>query len=501
MQKAYSIFIVISVLISCSRDSKEDKPESFVTTEWTAMSNPTDPMFAVAKTDTSKIEFYGDRDGGGIPSKLKLFIVKTKTDTIFYYIDDVGRPLVIQNTNGVQFKYVWKNAKQADLTVISKDGLYIINAPVNLGRENNPNIIPVQQPPILLGASGTLGPDNLTVKVIKCNTPTNANIGDVGIELRTVQGSQEKEVIPAYYVNGRYVASLPKEFSTSLNPSPEVCDKIKDVLEIVCNVSGAPAMDLIMVATCSAMSAALVSSGIAAVAAAVFYDACLKAIIGLDIYCKTIQASAVPGAPGIVDVLCNAKYIKRVYNQGIYLQPYIFSKGTKVMGDLLSTIGGSQSIELKLDLGCVVDTFNYTARYSVPGTIVNNTIKLNLHFENGVISGRGLITNYPLWGIVTGSFSGTDMTLNFIYDNGVTPTCNFIPQPPPACPSCVLQQFIGGSYGIKENWVIIGSTDNTHSTFNAKYVRNLTFTQLIGNADCSYTTNIQRPVENGIFNY
>ena len=112
-----------------------------------------------------------------------------------------------------------------------------------------------------------------------------------------------------------------------------------------------------------------------------------------------------------------------------------------------------------------------------------------------------LITNYPLWGVVTGTTNGTNMILNFDYDNGVTPTCNFIPQPPPACPVCQLQNFPGGSYGIKENWVITGTTNTQHSTFNATYIRNITTTQIVGNSDCSFSMNVQRPVENGNFTY
>lgn len=137
----------------------------------------------------------------------------------------------------------------------------------------------------------------------------------------------------------------------------------------------------------------------------------------------------------------------------------------------------------------VIDTFTYTAHYLVPGTIVNNNIILKLHFNNGTITGRGLIANYPFWGVVTGSVSGTSMTLNLIYDNGVTPTCSsFIPQPPPGCPVCVLQTFPGNQqYSIKENWVITGTTDNNHSTFNATYVRVTNTAQITVNEACTFS--------------
>ena len=309
-------------------DTKNDE-------QWTVMSNPTDPLFAFAQTDTTQIEFYGDRDSQGIPSKLRLFIVKT-TDTIICRIDDLGRPLIIQNTNGVRFKYAWKSATEADLTVTFKEIKDEVKTSIVLNSTGHKSSL--FKSPINDG----LTPDNITVNITNCGNVETSNIGDVFIQLQSIQGNQEISLIQTNFLSGKYTATLPQDVQASLIASSELCNNISNVISTACTLNSNGGE--VMKATCLALSIALSFTPVTPVVASLFEAACLSSTAAFALYCKTINKI------GIGNLICNAKFTKRIYNQGINLQPYIFYHGKKIMGDVLSTIGGSQQIGLNLEI-------------------------------------------------------------------------------------------------------------------------------------------------------
>jgi hypothetical protein len=328
--------LTLVFLIACKKEHRKSEAPDINNTTWEIMSNPTDPMFARVKTDTNQIEFYGDRNQDGLPEKLRLFIVKNRRDTVYFRLDDEGRPLSIQNTSGFEYRYEWKSRSEADLTVIST-GQDTISTALKVDGVSKTGST-------LFAASNATQnlQSNITVKFTKCGKSELKYLGEVGVALSLVQGSQDITYLPVNYSNGKYSASLPVETSVSIVPSPAICDKIIKVISAACNLPE-PGGNAILVASCVAIDIALVASGAGAPAAAVFAGYCANLVANFNAYCLINS---------IVDngEICNAKYIKRIYNQGIYLQPFIYSGGKKISGERVSTIGGSQAIELNLEI-------------------------------------------------------------------------------------------------------------------------------------------------------
>jgi hypothetical protein len=342
------IFLIVAFSLSCKKNTKgndtnnSNNPDSI---QWTIMSNPTDPLLAIAKSDTSQILFYGKRDAVGTPISLTNFIIEKRTDTLYYSLDSVGRPLIIQNSNGVQIKYDWQSANQANISVTSADGQYEIKAPVTASRLNSIHNGSKLETP------NNVTSGNITINITNCGEPYKSNIGDVWINLRLAQGDQDISIIPTDFINGAYSASLPIAVPGNLIPLPDYCQKIADVIDIACKVNDI-AIDQggeqILQYGCIALSSALLLSPLSAPYIVEFQAACIAATEGFSLYCSTINQGN--NLTDLGETICNAKYIKRIYDHGIYLQPYVTYKGVKINGVEISTIGGSQQIDLDLNI-------------------------------------------------------------------------------------------------------------------------------------------------------
>jgi hypothetical protein len=407
MRRIIVCLLCVSVFsVACKKNDTKKDVEQTDGTEWTIMSNPTDPMFAIAKTDSSQVEFYGERDSQGIPSKLKLFIVKTLKDTISYYLDDLGRLLTVQNSNGFQFGYVWTSDKKANLTIESPDGLRIANAPISMARLAEGSLTGSEH------NSNRISSGNIVVQVTKCNTAVTSKAGEVSIQLTTVQGNQQQTIIPAYYVNGQYSASLPYAVTNNLVSSPELCEKITNVISTGCTITNVPGVAAIMDVTCIYITSLIASGGITAVVAPAFEAACTAGAVSLQTYCKLTSKAK-------YDKICNAVFTKRIFDQGIYLQPVMYYNGKKVVGEKLSTIGGSQLIELKLELGCpyaeLAGTYNgYAIWTNYDGTGQDPKVGLSFSIaidQNGVLSGNMTVDGHL--GAAVGSVTDNSITIGW----------------------------------------------------------------------------------------
>lgn len=413
MKQLIIIFILFAFSASCKKNNSDNSgniDETNKGEKWTVMSNPTDPMIATIKTDTSEINFFGERDAQGVPSKLTLFIVKLKRDTIFYEIDDLGRPLFIQSANGISFKYVWNSTGQADLTVTTQNAEHIFSAPVILVNQHNNGTPPTPNTP--------QGKDNLLVNVKLCGTAVTSDVGQVWVKVSTNGDIPSKFEIPANFVNGKYSATLPSSNTVSLNPLPNACNTISEILSFACkaNVDGVKEA---LAAACALLPGWIAATGIGLPEAAGLEGFCITAAFAYNFYCKNIDELNLP------DFICKATWTNRIFNETIFLEPYIIYRGAPVLGVRISTIvHDNDQVNLNLDIDNCIGTPKLTGsgwrNYDINcdglgGVDPNNPtcsahwpLEVDLMINNSVVTGSA---NFG--GSASGFFWETTGTITF----------------------------------------------------------------------------------------
>ena len=149
-----------------------------------------------------------------------------------------------------------------------------------------------------------------------------------------------------------------------------------------------------------------------------------------------------------------------------------------------------------------VDSFTYQAYFAIPGTSTGGPIEFNLHFSGRNITGTGTSTAFDFGsGVqtvpVTGTIDGSSMQLLIHVDNGIAPALiDCIPQTAPLCESCA---YTGDN--VVQDWVITGTVNDDHSSYNADFTRKFTYTSLVVQGDCSTTTVVEQDEENGVLAY
>jgi len=431
MKKTIScIFLLVLVVTSCKKDttSKLAQNSDSETAKWTIMSNPTDPMFAKVETTKGDVEYYGERDARGFPSKLRSFIVKDKKESITYQLDEIGKLTSIQHSNGIRFNYIYKDDKAAGV-IITGPGNFKLLVPLNSNKSDHGSATSKQTGLNQQNFNNSNGQTttreakgNITVNVTQCGKPVTSNIGEVSVQLKTIQGGQQITLLPTTYSNGVYTASLPRDVANDLIPSAELCSDIAEIVSTICNVITADGAKEMGAQICAAIGIGISLGTINPELAPFLTGLCESGVIWAGIACT---ATADDGA--ILNKLCNATYQKRIYGQGIYLQPQVYYNGSLILGDLTSTIGGNQSIALSLELGCNppnIITLNATS-VTQTSAVLGGTITDN---GGSQITERGI-----LWGTsanpttkVTEGGTGTGTyTVNL---NSLTPNTTYYVQ-------------------------------------------------------------------------
>lgn len=338
--------------------------------KWAIMSNPTDPLYAVATTGENTISYYGDRDATGLPTKMRRFIVKNSKETIYYSLDEKGSITSIQHSNGVRFRFVSKGNGQRSLILSVPTGETFFTT-LSAGKPNvakNTRIVSDSKSSksnfsnsvsnkVEANQSTTASSDNITVNVTQCGKPITSNIGDVYIKLKFVQGGEIGE-IPAYYNNGVYTATLPRETRSNVATAAQMCSKIAGYLSDVCEVVNQEGVKENMATSCFYIGGLISLGLVSPQAAPLLIAACEGVAGGLSVYCS------VQGGSEFLQKICDAAATVRVFGSTIYLQPAVYFHGGEILGELKSAVAGNRSITLKLDIPCVpptVSTLNATS--------------------------------------------------------------------------------------------------------------------------------------------
>lgn len=313
---------------------KKQKPNNDVESNLTVLTNSSDPLLVSAKAeDGSIVEFFGKRDGSGIPSKVDLIVMKKQTDTIYYHLDEQNRPNKIMTNTGIEFLLEWISSKSVALTVVSNDGKTQINTEVKMMKNGfgNQNIevsklenysragkdVKMGFTPYLnfelSTPNGTLGINGTAeVSVSRCGFPSDAT---VFVNAWSTAGKMLGYFPAKRTGTGKYSYTIPDGIAPSINPK-DVCSKIADVLGTACEVN----TPVLIAALCPALSAAIATSGIGAIVAGPIFAACEKMAINMEMYCLVVHGSGAPGAPSIADKVCAAELLNRKFTEDIVLR-------------------------------------------------------------------------------------------------------------------------------------------------------------------------------------
>ncbi len=370
------LFSVISVIfIMCRKDDSSKSEQNLPkinNVEWTVMSNPTDPMLVMAKSENSQIELYGDRDDAGIPSKLKEIVIKSSTDTISLGVDDLDRPTFYESKNKFQLRYSWKDETHADIFYTSQIHKTVIKVPFVLSDKSKRNLTNSNSAKVEKKAAKTT--NNIIVDVTECGKPITSDIGTVHVDVKTFPGEEIITTIRATFENGKYVAKLPQETTKKVFPSPTVCRQIKTLIGDACKFVNLPAFKESILFVCTNFIYFVPQS--APVCAVLVPTAAAAAI-----FCKVFNDRFVDR------FICNATYQYSIYGSGISLQPRILYNSNSIYGSSKSDlIGGPQTFNLTLDIPGGSNTIIPTSTcgsytWSITGETYSNSGKY-LHISN-----------------------------------------------------------------------------------------------------------------------
>src|SRR5690349_16132180 len=90
---------------SCSDENGKD-PGPAVNEDLVIMTDPDDPLLLLAKDENGDfVEYYGDRDADGLPSRITHIISKDGSGDNIYSLDESGRITKMIAANGVEFSF------------------------------------------------------------------------------------------------------------------------------------------------------------------------------------------------------------------------------------------------------------------------------------------------------------------------------------------------------------------------------------------------------------
>lgn len=148
------------------------------------------------------------------------------------------------------------------------------------------------------------------------------------------------------------------------------------------------------------------------------------------------------------------------------------------------------------------DTSVYIAFHAVPGTTIGAAIEFRLHFRDSEVTGTATSISFDYGSgqqtvPVNGTLVDNTMTLLIHTDNGVVPDwVDCVPQPAPHCATC---RYTGDH--VVQDWEITGAVNNDHSTYSAEYTRKFIYTSVVVGSDCKSSTVSDEATETGALGY
>jgi hypothetical protein len=331
--------------------------------------NRTDPRIIEAGTSNgTKIQFFGEKDSLGVAQNVYAIAIDAQGETTQFDLDTQGLPELIHTPNGAKFFFEWDVDNQtAVLTAIAPDGQNQVSTLVEFAVPI-PVVIANAKARQEKAALNALGVQNLEPRGGRATWMTtkfpNAGTVEPLVKFRVVQkGTDTAEVItdvtscdlpkenlqvltsvfddsnneligtfPCKPVGaGTFVTSIPQG-TIALANTPDNCETIAGVLGTVCTIQslfGPQATTSICVALSIALDAVTIPSG----EAALLSSACLSMAPLIELYCATVGASPVPGAPSVLDMICDAVFQNTPDAAQVRIQTCVIALPSNVCAD------------------------------------------------------------------------------------------------------------------------------------------------------------------------
>ena len=298
-------------------------------TEIVVMSNGFDPLIATCNTPGGGyIEYYGQRDAGGIPLNIDQIIVINNGNATNYQFDNAGYPIRMTSQDGTRFEFEWTSSQNAVLTVSTSDGQHQVNMKIDTTRSASNQATVDSGHSIRTNKSVNLEYHDRGDETMEYASTRNENSGNCIVTVTRCgipADSQDLSVLvldkshralgrfPTYRTSkGRYYTNIP----TGLAPSftlGEKCAALVDAFEKVAQfIAANPALPAVL---CSYVSIAVASTAVLAPWAVQIGAACLAASEGLDVYANTLGA----GPESILGKICEAKILDRPITEDFVL--------------------------------------------------------------------------------------------------------------------------------------------------------------------------------------
>ena len=300
------------LLAACGKDDDTSSPSTpAVESNITLLTHQQDPL--ILKIDKQSegegiIEYYGTRGSDGLPVRIdQIRQLKGNQESVVGFNED-NRIDYIRAFNGVQFYMEWQSNTRFILTAVTPDESFQLNTPVDL---NNSEASAWNNAVSPNNRSGNIQLAESTRQQVQVNdfykTQDDINsyftITKCGpfkaenwVEVRSEAGDFIRRLPTHEVALGKYSYIVPSDISGSVNPQ-DLCNTTGEVLDMVCDLAnGIPGGIYLMGTTmCTAISAAIATTGVGAAIAAPIFAACENLAIGLEVYCD------VPG----LSTLCN----------------------------------------------------------------------------------------------------------------------------------------------------------------------------------------------------
>jgi len=293
--------------------------------EYTVMTNPTDSqLLSVRGSDGTTVNYYGDRDESGIPTRIDRFsVVAADGTSTIITLDSVGRPKNMRTEEGVVFELAYEGDTLGSVTAVAPDGSLQVNTSFPIETDAG-HLLPAEPMARALENGDT---SECLIRLDRCGAGvTDADVTVTLTEPGAVSPSWQG--IAEHTGNGIYSVYLPNSLRPSLNAEDlrKVAEDVATMLGDICTkLSLTPDAIGLLMAMCPQVGAKLATvTGPGAVA---ITTACVTVTGAVAAYCKVLGEGGAPGADSLAQRILKAIQDPNVLTGNITIHASAYTPG------------------------------------------------------------------------------------------------------------------------------------------------------------------------------
>lgn len=330
MRKLFYALVFVLISLSCSKEESEENVQKTIENQWVSVNPHDNLIFRRINEDNTIVEFFGEKDASG--KALGVTFVEVEYvelgETVLIEIDELGRPSASHSSEGT-FKFNYNANGEVRITALYNEGKNkLLFSPEELtsGTSNKlqETTRGIRKTSLVKNAnhykdhnsSECLPNSNFKISAEKCGEPFDSGI--MWVSVQGVDAQWETTLKAGSDGHGNYCFVVPE-------PQPEsnvdeICMSVEKALGKLCD--GA---QLINPATATTLCANLaqLSKG----ASMPVFAGCELLYGSISIYCATLGASATPGAPSALELICESSIVNKPSPTKFTFKPVMFLEG------------------------------------------------------------------------------------------------------------------------------------------------------------------------------